>query len=98
WKASEASDARELSDERARDAQRSACRANLIAASTALRAHDVREAEARLAEVPESLRGWEWSHLRATLDESVALFAAGSSPLGAGALEQDIRALPTRPR
>jgi len=95
WKAAEASDARDLSDARARDAQRNAYRANLIAASTALRSHHVSEAEARLDDAPERLRDWEWRHLRARLDESVALFAAGSKPLAAIALDAEMQRLAT---
>ncbi len=95
WKAAEASDARKISDARARDALRSAYRAQLIAASTALRAHHVSEAEARLGDAPEVLRGWEWHHLRARLDESVALFAAGTAPLSAIALDAKMKWLAT---
>ena len=45
--------------------------ASIGAASAALRVHDVAEARLRLDRAPDALRGWEWRHLRAGLDQSL---------------------------
>jgi WD40 repeat protein/predicted Ser/Thr protein kinase len=48
-------------------------RARLAAAVSALAEHDVAHAAAQLSAAPEAFRGWEWHHLRARLDDSVAV-------------------------
>jgi predicted Ser/Thr protein kinase len=48
-------------------------RARLAAAVSALAEHDVAHAAAQLDAAPEAFRGWEWHHLRARLDDSVAV-------------------------
>src|SRR5262249_26882741 len=47
-----------------------AYRARLAAATAALSAHDVADAARHLDAAPEELRGWEWRHLYARLDDS----------------------------
>jgi hypothetical protein len=47
-----------------------AYRACLAAASAALQNHDVADADRHLQSAPESLRSWEWRHLRSRLDDS----------------------------
>ena len=50
-----------------------AYRSRIAAALTALQSEDVAEAALQLADVPESLRGWEWHYLHGRLDESAAV-------------------------
>jgi WD40 repeat protein len=52
-------------------------RARLAAAAAALSHHDVAAAARQLEEAPEELRGWEWRHLYARLDDSAAVLPAG---------------------
>jgi WD40 repeat protein/predicted Ser/Thr protein kinase len=59
-------------DENARQALHQAYRARLAAAAAALSHHDVADAARQLKEAPEELRGWEWRHLHARLDDSAA--------------------------
>src|SRR5262245_53307120 len=54
-----------------------AYRARLAAAAAALAHHDVVAAARQLEAVPEELRGWEWRHLHARLDDSAAVLPAG---------------------
>ncbi len=47
-------------------------RGSLFAAAAALREDDSGVAEAHLVRAPVALRGWEWRHLQASLDESLS--------------------------
>ncbi len=60
-------------------ARREAYQARVAAAVAALGNHDVAEAARQLDAAPEGLRGWEWSHLHARLDDS--LLRAGAEDL-----------------
>lgn len=51
--------------------------ANIVAAEAALRTHDLRLARERLAAAPTELRGWEWRHLFARTDRSLARMPTG---------------------
>jgi WD40 repeat protein/predicted Ser/Thr protein kinase len=51
--------------------------ARLAAATAALSHHDMADAERHLEVAPEELRGWEWQHLHARLDDSAAVLPAG---------------------
>src|SRR5262249_18914443 len=62
--------------ENERQARYQAYRARLAAASAALSHHDVADAERQLQEAPAELRGWEWRHLHARLDDSAAVLPA----------------------
>ncbi|MBK8268812.1 MAG: serine/threonine protein kinase [Planctomycetes bacterium] len=66
------------------ESTRAAYRASLSAASAALREDDIATAGRHLESAPESLRGWEWRHLNACLDESLnsALITEGPRQLG----------------
>jgi WD40 repeat protein/predicted Ser/Thr protein kinase len=57
--------------------------ARLAAAAAALSHHDVVDAAQQLKAAPQELRGWEWRHLNARLDDSAAVFPAGQ-PLRRG--------------
>src|SRR5262249_53324356 len=61
----------------ARQARYETYRARLAAAAAALSHHDVADAARQLQEAPEELRGWEWRHLHARLDDSVAVLPPG---------------------
>ncbi len=65
-----------------KDMERIAYMANLSAAATALRAQDVPAAEQELQRVPEERRGWEWSYLNASLDQSRMAVVAPGRGLG----------------
>lgn len=54
-------------------ADRETYRACLVAASSALRRHEIAEAQRHLAAAPAALRGWEWRHLQSRLDDSQAI-------------------------
>ncbi len=54
------------------EAERQAYAANIFAADAAVNAQDGGGAMARLEAAPESRRGWEWRHLRALADQSIA--------------------------
>jgi WD40 repeat protein len=56
--------------------RREAYLARLSAAQAALREHDVSRAAQQLELVPSGLRGWEWAHLRARLDDGLGPIAA----------------------
>ena len=67
-----------MADERAREATYQTYRARIAAAVAALSHHDVTDAASQLESAPEALRGWEWRHLHARLDDSLA--AVPSNP------------------
>ncbi len=56
-------------------ALREAYQARLAAAMAAMGRHDIREAGRQLDAAPEELRGWEWRHIHAGLDQSLAVVA-----------------------
>ncbi len=61
----------------ARHALFQAYRARMAAAAAAaLSAHDVADAARQLDAAPESLRGWEWRHLRSRLDDSSSVIVS----------------------
>src|SRR5262249_46625501 len=60
----------------ARQARYQAYRARLAAATAALSHHDVADADRQLEAAPQELRGWEWRHLHARLDDSAAALPA----------------------
>jgi WD40 repeat protein len=64
-------------NENERRAQYQTYRARMAAAAAALSHHDVADAARQLNEAPEKLRGWEWRHLYARLDDSAAVLPAG---------------------
>ena len=51
-------------------------RARIAAAVAAISHHDVADAARQLGAAPEALRDWEWRHLHARLDDSIAVFPA----------------------
>jgi WD40 repeat protein len=56
-------------------------RARIAAAAAAISLHDVAETARQLDAAAEPLREWEWRHLRARIDDSIALFPAnGGEP------------------
>ncbi|MFK7739117.1 MAG: 4a-hydroxytetrahydrobiopterin dehydratase [Planctomycetota bacterium] len=57
-------------------------RAGLLAAQLALQAGQVRECDQALASCPEELRGFEWRHLRACIDDSVGVVAVSNRSVG----------------
>jgi WD40 repeat protein/predicted Ser/Thr protein kinase len=63
-----------------REALFQAYRARVAAATAALSAHDVADAARQLDAAPEKLRGWEWQHLHARLDDSSAVFGVSDQP------------------
>jgi WD40 repeat protein/predicted Ser/Thr protein kinase len=63
--------------ENERRAQYQTYLARLAAAAAALSHHDVADAARQLKEAPPELRGWEWRHLHARLDDSAAILPAG---------------------
>lgn len=71
WFALGERDARLAAQRAGAESARAAYRASMAAASAALRGDDVASAETQLALAPESLRGWEWRHLHASLDKSI---------------------------
>jgi WD40 repeat protein/predicted Ser/Thr protein kinase len=73
-----------VADENARQANENERRAlhqtylaRLAAAAAALSHHDVADAARQLEAAPKELRGWEWRHLHARLDDSAAVLLAG---------------------
>src|SRR5262249_55240826 len=77
WKWLEANEQRDLANASARQANAEkqsalyqAYRARMAAAVSALQDHDVADAERQLEAAPQTLRGWEWRHLRSRLDDS----------------------------
>src|SRR5262245_30576452 len=63
--------------ENERQARYQAYRARLAAAVAALSHYDVADAARQLEAAPRELRGWEWRHLHARLDDSAAVLPAG---------------------
>src|SRR5262249_5886856 len=61
----------------ARQARHQTYLARLAAAAAALSHHDVADAARQLEAAPRELRGWEWRHLHARLDDSAAVLPAG---------------------
>ncbi len=57
-------------------------RGNLLAASGALRLHDINAARRALDDVPEKYRDWVWNLLHAQLDKSVFAFPGRSEQAG----------------
>ena len=53
-------------------------RARIAAAVAAISRHDVADAARQLSAAPEALRDWEWRHLHARLDDSIAVFPANA--------------------
>lgn len=70
-----ATKAKALAEKRELVSVRSAYRANITAASTALISHDIGLADRSLAAIPEELRGWEWHYLSSALDHSLQRIA-----------------------
>jgi eukaryotic-like serine/threonine-protein kinase len=66
----------------ARQARYQTYRARLAAAAAALSRHDVADAARQLKEAPEELRGWEWRHLYARLDDSAATIPLPKGDVG----------------
>jgi WD40 repeat protein/predicted Ser/Thr protein kinase len=64
-------------NENERRAQHQTYLACLAAAASALTHHDVADAARQLEAAPKELRGWEWRHLHARLDDSAAVLPAG---------------------
>ncbi|MFW5653510.1 MAG: protein kinase domain-containing protein, partial [Planctomycetota bacterium] len=88
WFALEATEARALADierqaaELNRDvAERSAYRADLVAANALLDLDRPIAARQQLQNVSQSVRGWEWSHLMARVDDSVRTIHAGDTAI-----------------
>jgi WD40 repeat protein/tRNA A-37 threonylcarbamoyl transferase component Bud32 len=69
--------------ENERRAQYQTYLARLAAAAAALSHHDVADAARQLEAAPRELRGWEWRHLHARLDDSAAVLPPGQ-PLRRG--------------
>src|SRR5262245_22857179 len=64
-------------------------RAHLAAADSAMRLHEAGTARGWLDRAPEPPRGWEWRHLNARADLSLATFRAGETPIHSLALSAD---------
>jgi predicted Ser/Thr protein kinase len=75
--AREARENARLANENERRAQYQTYRARLAAAAAALSHHDVADVARQLEAAPPELRGWEWQHLHARLDDSAAVLPAG---------------------
>ncbi|HRX84106.1 MAG TPA: protein kinase [Phycisphaerae bacterium] len=73
---------RNVAREAASRAQREAYLASVAAASVALQNHDIQLARRNIERAPAEQRGWEWSHLRSRLDESVLVIPEGEYPAG----------------
>jgi WD40 repeat protein/predicted Ser/Thr protein kinase len=67
----------QVANENERLARYETYRARLAAAAAALSHHDVADAARHLEATPRELRGWEWRHLHARLDDSAALLPEG---------------------
>ncbi len=63
-----------------REAVRQTYVANLLAAEASLRTGEMREAKRRLLACDPALRSWEWRHLYARTDDSVAVIDGGGAP------------------
>jgi WD40 repeat protein/serine/threonine protein kinase len=71
---------RGVADLRTAEAERHAYRASMVAASSAIRYHEISESKRHLDAAPEQLRGWEWDHLQSRLDDSVLALKASFTP------------------
>jgi WD40 repeat protein/predicted Ser/Thr protein kinase len=80
--AREAAENAQQANANARLARYETYRARLAAATAALSTHDVADARRQLDAAPEKLRGWEWRHLRARLDDSAATFPLAKGEAG----------------
>ena len=67
-----------VANERERVATYESYRARIAAAVAAISRHDVADADRQLQAAPEALRDWEWQHLHARLDDSIAVFPANA--------------------
>jgi WD40 repeat protein len=65
-----------VANERERAATYESYRARIAAAVAAISRHDVADADRQLQAAPKALRDWEWRHLHARLDDSIAIFPA----------------------
>jgi WD40 repeat protein/predicted Ser/Thr protein kinase len=82
---------RQLAEQQRQEAMREAYQARLAAALSALRDFQTTEAARHLEDAPRALRGWEWHHLHAQLDDSLAvvrglhtgMYATDFAPAGA---------------
>lgn len=72
---------RTVADARTAEAEWQAYRASLVAASSALRYHEVADAERHLGTAPEHLRGWEWRHLASRVDHSLLVLDTRFLPI-----------------
>jgi eukaryotic-like serine/threonine-protein kinase len=66
-----------VASERERVATYQTYQARIGAAVAALSRHDVADAAHQLEAAPPALRGWEWQHLHARLDDSTSVFRPG---------------------
>jgi WD40 repeat protein/serine/threonine protein kinase len=98
WKYLDELAVRKLSDAHAIEARHEAYRADVAAAAAALHRHDVVEAERLLDVAPQELRGWEWRHLRSSLDQSVRVLPALDGPLRCLDVGGDGRWIASAPR
>lgn len=72
-------------ERRLRDAaERQTYIACMVAASSALRSHEVADADRQLQAAPAALRGWEWDHLRSRVDDSLATLGTTFIPMQMG--------------
>jgi WD40 repeat protein/tRNA A-37 threonylcarbamoyl transferase component Bud32 len=65
------------------------CRANLLAAASALQINDVTAADRALNAVPEEYRNWEWRHLHSQLDTAAHVLCFPGDVAGRGVLSDD---------
>ena len=72
--------ARDIADERTRQAEWQSYRASMVAASSALRYHEIPDAKRQLEAAPAHLRGWEFNHLANQLDHGLRQLETGSTP------------------
>ncbi|MHC5111460.1 MAG: protein kinase domain-containing protein [Planctomycetota bacterium] len=63
--------------------------ANVVAAEAAISVNDVSEARIRLEAAPVEPRSWEWRHLAARLDQSIATFEGHSDSVWSVAFSAD---------
>ncbi len=84
---------RTRADRKAAEAERVAYLASVTAASESIRAGELGAATDRLSAAPEIHRGWEWDHLTARRDESLAVVHRGDEAVLALALSGDGRRL-----
>jgi WD40 repeat protein len=63
------------------EAKKQAYHACLVAASSALRYHEVTDARRHLEDAPPEFRGWEWDHLGSRLDDSLLQLETRRTPM-----------------